>query len=156
MSVDFIVDIDPADFSKVTNAIERDITAANRRASEKLGKMGVRLLKGFTRTWNHQPEFQVETEGTRDSLVILIGTDDPVFGYLDQGTRVRRAVMSRDFVAKTRPGSLKSGPGRGGVVFIGRNVNRPGIKARNATGRTAETLEKQAEPTFNRELKRVR
>jgi hypothetical protein len=64
--------------------------------------------------------------------------------------------MSKDFVAKTRPGSLKSGPGRGGVVFIGRNVSRPGIKARNATGRTAEILEKQAEPTFNRELKRVR
>jgi hypothetical protein len=156
MSVDFIVDIDPSDFGKFTGAIERDILAANRRAAQSLGKTGVKLLKDFTRPWSHQPEFQVETEGTAKSLVVLIGTDDKIFGFIDQGTRVRRAVMSRDFIAKTRPGSLKSGAGRGGVVFISKKINLPGIKARNVTGKVADRINKQAEQRFNRELKRVR
>jgi hypothetical protein len=156
MSVDFIVDIDPSDFGKFAGAIESDILAANRRASKSLGKTGVKLLKDFTRSWNHQPDFQVETEGTAKSLEILIGTDDKIFGFIDQGTRVRRAVMSPGFVAKTKPGSLQSGAGRGGVVFISKKINLPGIKARNVTGKVAKTLNKQAEQAFNRELKRVR
>lgn len=61
-----------------------------------------------------------------------------VYFYLARGTRIRWAVMSRDWRSKTKPGRIPSGPGRGHFVIVGklkmqrRGIRpRPGIKARN-------------------------
>lgn len=81
-------------------------------------------------TWDDKPVFEQITQTTRPDISVLVGTDDRIFGYLDRGTRVRRALMSPDFSPKTRPGELRSYPGQGEVVFVSKKLNLPGIKAR--------------------------
>jgi len=80
-----------------------------------------------TRTWQHQPQFVI---GQIRRGQYTVTTDDPVFHYLEKGTRVRRALMSRDWVSKTKPRVVGSFAGRGRVLFISRKLNRPGIQAR--------------------------
>jgi hypothetical protein len=62
------------------------------------------------------------------------------WGWLNDGTPIRWAVMSNDWKSKTKPGNLGSGGGSGRVVIAGRramtqrNIQpRPGIKARGWT-----------------------
>jgi len=80
-----------------------------------------------TRTWVHQPQFVI---GQVRRGQYTVTTDDPVFHYLDKGTRVRRALMSRDWVSKTKPRVIGSFAGHGRLLFISRKLNRPGIQAR--------------------------
>lgn len=53
--------------------------------------------------------------------------------WLNGGTRVRYATMSQDWKSKTKPGVLKSGRGRGKVLYVNRRRPRPGIHAREWT-----------------------
>ena len=152
--IDYSIPVD--DFKRAIQEEERKIKVANRRASEALGKKGIQLFKGVTRNFKHQVEFTTVTNETGDKIEVLIGSDDKILGYLDRGTSVRYAIMSADFVAQTRPGSLQSSAGHGGVVIINRNNPRPGIPARNFTGQIEAILNREAEPTFNRELSRIR
>lgn len=102
---------------------------------EKLAKDIKKDLQDTTKTWNHQPNFTVDVTSTPKKIEIDATTDDPVYTYIDKGTRVRHALMSRDFQAKTQPASggvthLSSRRGRGRVLVVSRNIVRPGIKAR--------------------------
>ena len=97
------------------------------KCKDRIG-LEIKLLAELTTTtWNHKPAFVVE-KGPRSAIVT---TDDMPWHYLNEGTRVRRAVMSKDFIAKTQPGNIVSGSGAGGVVFISRKIALPGIKARH-------------------------
>lgn len=80
-------------------------------------------------TWNNPPTFIIRRNKTNRSITAA-GKEGQIYTYVDEGTRVRHALMSRDFKAKTRPGVVGSGFGRGGVVFISKKIIRPGIKAR--------------------------
>lgn len=53
--------------------------------------------------------------------------------YLNEGTRVRHAVMSKGYRAGTTPGQLRSSRKRGRTVFVSRKIRRPGIAARGWT-----------------------
>jgi hypothetical protein len=55
------------------------------------------------------------------------------FFWLNYGTKVRYAVMSNPFVAKTTPGLLGSRAGKGGMLFVNKKHPMPGIKARKFT-----------------------
>lgn len=79
-------------------------------------------------TWRRQPDFRIQkpSEDTR-----IIGTEDQIYQYIDFGTRVRYATMSRDFRPKTVPNMIGSQQGRGRVLYISRRRPRPGIQARN-------------------------
>ena len=95
-------------------------------------KFAQRMRRSFgetVRTWEDKPKFRQETE-THPEPAVAVYTEDEVYGYVSGGTRVRRAVMSQDFSPKTRPGQLRARPGRGGVVFISRKIELPGIEAR--------------------------
>ena len=88
----------------------------------------VPLFQNTTRTWVNRPSF--EPVKTLRGWAVGI---DPIYPwkYVDEGTRVRRAIMSRDWKSKTKPNVITSYAGRGRVVFISRKVNLPGIQARN-------------------------
>ncbi len=152
--VDFIVEVNPKDFKKFTNVIESQIVGVNKDTAEDLGKFAVKQLSDLTSAWRHTVEFEVETEGRKGDITLLVSTDDEIFKFLDKGTRVRRAIMSPDFVPKTTVGSLQSKRGRGGVVFISKKVNRPGIKARKFSERVTRNVDARAEQTFNRNFKK--
>lgn len=67
--------------------------------------------------------------------------------WLNGGTKKRWALMSGNWKSKTKPGSFKSGGGRGRVVVVGRRHMarpQPGIKARG----WADKLQKQRKKPF--------
>ena len=101
-------------------------------------------------TWSDAPSFDQDislTGGAASALVGPTGSTQQVnkFKWLDKGTRIRWALMSRDWQSKTRPGQLHSGPGAGRVLIAGRRAMqarniapRPGIQARNWTTMIAQ------------------
>lgn len=104
-----------------------------------LRKEGRDLKKNFEETiatWDgEKPTFKpvVSLAGNDASVVVEpTGSKKGVnkWNWLNEGTRVRRALMSRNWKSKTKPGRLRSGSGAGQVIFISRRLNRPGIKAR--------------------------
>lgn len=97
-------------------------------------------LESITLTWDHQPNWEPVTHYAGGDLYVRVTTDDPIFGYLDEGTSIRWALMSRDFQAKTQVRTLSSFPGSGHAVLRGKSAMtkrgigpRPGIDAREWT-----------------------
>ena len=98
----------------------------------RLNSFGDLLIKDFERTtatFDHSVAF-IKTV-TPNS--VTVHTEDKAWNMLDKGTRVRYAIMSKDFRAKTQQNFLGSRPGQGGLVFVSRKHPMPGIKARNFT-----------------------
>jgi hypothetical protein len=89
------------------------------------------------KTWvGDKPEFKYKATKDADVYKLLVTTKDEdsagtnKYRWLNFGTKVRRALMSRDFKAKTTPGFLGSGRGRGKMLFVSKKLERPGIKPR--------------------------
>ena len=103
-----------------------------------------RMLQKTTRTWKGaKPRFRRYIEVDRDDMMMVVAPSGSEKGkwkwiWLDQGTRVRRALMSPDFKPKTRHRTMGSRMGRGGVLFVSRRIARPGIKAREWSEEAAE------------------
>jgi len=90
----------------------------------------VPLFQATTRTWFNQPTF-TPAPTTRGWMIEV----DPVtpFLWVNKGTRVRYATMSKDWSSKTKPGVIASFKGSGRMLFVSRKRPRPGIVARNFT-----------------------
>lgn len=99
-------------------------------------------------TWKEKPEFRIEAR----PFYRLISTDNEIYGYVNHGTRVRRAVMTRDFFPKTRHRALRSNKGKGGVVFIGKKINQPGIEAREFDKAVKEKWDGELPRTLQRAI----
>lgn len=82
-----------------------------------------------------------------------LSTTNKIYGYLDEGTRVRYAHMTPNFVPRTSPGSFSVGPKVGGVAFIDKSRPLPGIKARKWTIESAKAAQKEAGKLFNSAVK---
>jgi hypothetical protein len=87
-------------------------------------------------TWADKPTFAIAspTPSTR-----AIGTDDPIYTMLNEGTRPHEIAphgnvlaFRTPFRAKTVPRQIASGPGRNGgnVVFTRKPIHHPGTEAR--------------------------
>jgi len=122
----------------------KGITTRLRAALEQEAFEHRRLLRETTKAWEGtRPQFRSQTIVGPSQISITTGPFGNGPGakkwrWLELGTRIRWAVMSQDFRAKTRRAWLNSQRGRGGVVIVGkrammsRNIRpRPGIKARN-------------------------
>jgi len=105
-----------------------------------------RVLNPTIRTWQgEKPKFETlvgldRPPGGATVLTGPTGSEKAVnkWRWLDEGTRIRWALMSGNWRSKTRPGSFSAGRGAGRVVIAGRrammarNIRpRPGIEARN-------------------------
>lgn len=100
------------------------LKAATRDLAENEAKP---LFEQTTATWQHEVQFQV-IETPRGHTV---QTQDQIYKYIDRGTRVRRALMSKDWKSKTRVNVIGSYSGAGKVLYISRKLTLPGIEARN-------------------------
>jgi hypothetical protein len=156
MSVIITVDINLNQVRQEVAREEKRALAAVHQTGESIGKRGLKLFRDLVSNWTNKPVFEMQTSANSSGSEVLVGTDDKIFEYLDKGTSVRYAIMSPDFIAKTKPGSLQSGPGRGGMVFISRKHPRPGIKARHFSDKVEQTLRREIPETLQRELKRVK
>jgi hypothetical protein len=88
------------------------------------------LFQATTRSWTNDPTFTAAQTARGWQVEI-----DPAFPFqwVNKGTRVRYAFMSKDWKSKTKPNVLASFKGRGRVLFISRKRPMPGIQARNFT-----------------------
>lgn len=122
------------------------------------GRIVQRALRGTVKTWRNKPDFTMKqrvapTESREVSVTVSpSGNQDAVdhFRWVNKGTQVRWALMSRDFRPKTSPDSLKAGPGKppADPLLRGRSqmfAPRPGIQARNFTVK----IKKERQPKFS-------
>lgn len=110
-----------------------------------------------TATWEHKPEFVEEVSLTGPGPVMLVGTDDEIYGYVDEGTKPH-IIMARNakvlafnegYSAKTKPGFVGSYPGGSyGAKVFRPFVNHPGTEAR----RFSNLIAKRWEPKFKRAM----
>ena len=120
------------------------VTLRLRKALEEEARQDRRLLDKTTQKWaGTRPQFrsQITIHGTAlqiETLPFGEGKGAKKWWWLEAGTRIRWAVMSKPFRAKTRRAWLNSRTGRGGPVIVGRRAMRargiaprPGIPARN-------------------------
>lgn len=132
-----------------------------KKALEKEGKDQQKELNKTVQSWSgERPKFESLFEiggGGASVLTGPTGSDKAVnkFLWLDQGTRVRWALMSSDWQSKTSPGSFSSGRGRGRPVLVGKQaMRRRGIAARPgiaARGWTTELAKRRKTP-FQRSM----
>ena len=132
-------------------------------------KMAPQIKKEFestTKTWKHKPRFEWVVNTKPSGPEILVGTDDEIYRYVNEGTRPhdiwagaytgksdkKTLAFPSAFTPKTTPGSLKSGPGSsGGDTVFTPMVHHPGTKARDFTGQ----IKKIWAPRFKREMEAV-
>lgn len=102
-------------------------------------RVGRNIDKALTLTvlsWKGaRPKFQSIVTVGQQAVTIQPSMTGPQHGrdkwfWLDGGTEVRYAIMSRDWRSKTTPGFIGSGPGRGRKVFVDVDNPQPGIEAR--------------------------
>ncbi len=115
------------------------IERAIKTAMQKTAQEAVEDYEQCVATWKHKPSFEITA--TKDGAVV--GTDDEIFEYVDEGTRphtiqVKNGRVLRfrtGYQAKTRPGTIGSSSGgeSGGVVYTPKPIQHPGTKARNFT-----------------------
>jgi hypothetical protein len=113
--------------------IQVDLKAFEKELRAQMEKEIESMLASFeltTSTWSHKPKFRRYLRVTSNEIYMSITTDDDIYRYVSEGTRVRRAIMSKDWRSKTRVNVLTPGAGAGKMVFVSKKVNRPGIKAR--------------------------
>jgi hypothetical protein len=116
-------------------------------------------------SWNEQPKFIVERDGT--GYQRLIYTVDQIYEWVNNGTPPHeilpiRAQALRFFtggMAKTKPGALSSGPGMlGGNMVFAKMVNNPGITARDFDAKIQEEYDEifpdRMQDSFNRAVTR--
>jgi hypothetical protein len=89
------------------------------------------------RTWSNRPEHKSIidcTPQTKDVAVAfgVTGDEDAVnhWKFLNEGTKVRHAVMSKDWKSKSSYMHIGASQGQGRMVIVNKKINLPGIKAR--------------------------
>lgn len=118
-------------------------------------------LDKTTKTWKgEKPKFDSLLDHEGGDLIVVTGptgSDRAVnkWLWLNNGTKIRWALMSRDWRSKTTPRQFKSGRGAGRVVVAGRRYMqahgippRPGIEAREWT----VLLSKRRKQPFTRRM----
>lgn len=102
------------------------------------------LLLQPTETWeNHTVVFSRELRKEANRIYNVVYTESEVYFWLNYGTSVRRAKLSKGWRSKTRVRELKSSGGSGQVERISKRFAFPGIQARGWTDVVAERLQPQ-------------
>lgn len=109
-----------------------------------------RYFESTVATWNTPVDFKVDVDRKGDTFYITISTESNIYRFVNDGTDIRYAVMTENFIPKTYPNVIGSSPGRGGKAYIPRDWKtrnipgvypKPGIKARNFVDTIADKRE---------------
>ncbi len=121
------------------------------------GREVKKQYKKTTQTWKRKPEFEILIGLTGKDASVLVGTDDKIFRYVDEGTRphiirpvrAKRLRFKSGYRAKTRPGKIgsQSGGAFGDTVYA-QMVRHPGSKARGFS----PTIQKRRRKPFTRRM----
>lgn len=126
-------------------------------------KTGRKIQKDFektTATWKRKPSFTMLVSLTRPGPTLVVGTDNEIYGYVDQGTKPHiilpknspYLVFKSGFSPKTRPRVIGSSPGKTfGDTIISRGVIHPGIAPREFS----ITIQKKWQSPFKRDMEKA-
>ena len=127
------------------------------KAAKKIEKEAKASFEMTVKNWKHKPKFASKTDegATVGGIRIQVATDDPIYLYVDKGTKVRYATMSKDWKSKTEPDVVGTFPGKGRRLFVNKRRPRPGIKARNFTKHIAKTTKIELDREIKNALARA-
>lgn len=110
------------------------------------------MFKSTTRTFEETDvKFNKKVKDDPNKIVGTVDTDNEIYGYLNNGTKVRYATMSKDFESKTEPRFIGSKRGRGEVLYVDTRRPRPGIEGRHFD----EEIAKKIKPVLESEVARA-
>lgn len=92
-----------------------------------------RDFQSTTIYFDHDVKFDINKRFGATVASVEVGTDDPIYEDVNNGTNIRFNVMTKDFVPKTLVGTLNTQPGQGGFSHTDYENPRPGIEARGWT-----------------------
>ena len=139
------------DLQKKLSGLPANVT---RRVMREVAQMAEReTLKRYQRTtstWSNRPQFESATDYTATTASVIVGTDNPIYGFVDKGTGLWGPKRSKypirpkrpgyplrfqsGYRAKTTPGVIGSGGGGPfGPTVRAWEVMHPGIKTRGFT-----------------------
>ncbi len=129
----------------------------------KEGRKIKREYQKTTRTWKRKPKFEIIVglgRGADAEASVLVGTDDEIYGYVDEGTEAHPISARRKpflkfrtgFTPKTSRGRIGSRRGgRSGGWVSKKRVMHPGTKSRNFT----PTIAARREGPFVRNMRKA-
>ena len=88
---------------------------------QRQSKVLLRDYKAITKTWRHQPYFEVKVKYAAGNARLLISTRDRAFNVLEKGSGPRWAIMEKGFQPKTKVGWIGSQAGRGKAAVVGQD-----------------------------------
>lgn len=116
-------------------------------------------FEATTATWKHQVKFEMVIS-LQGGPTVLVGTDDPIYRYVDEGTRphlifaknAKSLAFPSAYTAKTTPRVIgsRAGGGSGEKVFRP-YVEHPGTEARQLD----QTIREKWEPKFKRAMEQA-
>ena len=121
--------------------------------------------KATTATWDHQPKFETVIALGKTKAEFLVGTDDEIYKFVDEGTkphiiRPKKAKVLRfqgGYTAKTQPGIIgSSSGGASGNIYFAKAVNHPGTKARKFSEKINELHKKRFKERMHEAMRRAR
>lgn len=131
------------------------ITLINK--ARKVGNAMKRDFEETTKTWNHKPIFTVDVSTKGQGPAVLVGTDNEIYRFVNDGTKPHDIFPKRGKVlrfqsgysAKTSAGVIGSGGGgASGPTLFRPYVRHPGTKARKFD----EAIAKKWQPRFKQEM----
>jgi len=131
---------------KPINAKYFDLDGIADKIGKVLNKYAEKAEQDFdntTKTWKHDINFEKEVTLRGNKMEVSVFTKSDIFRFVNDGTAVRFATMTPDFRPKTKPGSLRSSSGRGGLQYVNKQYPRPGIKPREFTDTIVEKHDKK-------------
>jgi hypothetical protein len=130
----------------------KDLRVAAEQATKIAGDKALELFAKTVRTWNTETSFWYRSAQTNEGVKLAFFTDNPKYKFVDEGTRVRYAVMTPGFVAKSKTNVINSFKGTGGFWFLMRKgmQPKPGLVARNFS----QIITERTSPAFRGALER--
>lgn len=142
----------------------KDYLKVIQASTVKTMKAAKRDYESTARTWDHKVKFEMTEQETGGDYIVTVGTDDPIYGYVDDGTRahVIRPKRSRflrylsAYRPKTRVGIIGSqAGGASGDPRFATEVNHPGFPGRKFTQTIRNRRQKTLEQDISHEIAKV-
>ena len=117
-------------------------------------------LRKTTKDWQgDKPKFESKISLSGGDAQVRTGTAGSKHGqdkwkWLNEGTAVRRALLSPNWRSKTKPGTLRTGKGAGQVLAVGYQFAFDGIEARLWTDLVTKKRQKPFARDYGNVVKR--
>lgn len=136
----------------------KEMNDALNRGMKKTRDTMLKSYKRTVKTWSDKPEFETAMGEVHGHRFVHVWTDDPIYAYVDKGTKEHIILPKRPggvlafrgvYKAKTTPGVIDAhGGGSSGPTVYSKGVIHPGNEARGFS----EMIEKQMQDEFEQTM----